>query len=246
MVGLLTRSAPSGGCTLLDDQERWGSFGSGYIRTQWPRFRMSILVGWVRGQVGTFPSWRRPSWRSTSRCRRSGPTLLHSTQGHVRTDAAFLFHDSVQPRGAGPDGSAPFASFLSLAHSLSGNATPLQKLQIRAWTPSNCQVPWQVGSSRKFNRVLSWMHPACGRFRLKRVPSQRYVPTPDSAEFNGTVGPRYPSTGSLSCTTGVPGLRAVVRCSQGPRWGQTKQMYYYYYYCYPNRSERDTRSRETR
>jgi hypothetical protein len=114
------------------------------------------------------------------------------------------------------------ASFLSLAHSLSGNVTPLQKLQFSVWTPSDCQVPSQVGSSHEFNRVLSWMHPRCGHFRSKRVPSQRHVPTPDSAAFNGTAGPSYPSFRGLSCTTGVPGLRAVVQCSPAPRWGQTK------------------------
>jgi hypothetical protein len=56
------------------------------------------------------------------------------------------------------------ASFLSLAHSLSGNATPLRKLQFSVWTPSDCQVPSQVGSSHEFNRVPSWMHPTCGHY----------------------------------------------------------------------------------
>jgi hypothetical protein len=38
------------------------------------------------------------------------------------------------------------------------------------------------------------------------------------------------SYGYLACTTAQPALRAVVRCSQVPRWGQTKEMYFYYYF----------------
>jgi hypothetical protein len=33
---------------------------------------------------------------------------------------------------------------------------------------------------------------------------------------------KSPENGYLACTTPQPALRAVVRCSQVPRWGQTK------------------------
>jgi hypothetical protein len=69
------------------------------------------------------------------------------------------------------------ASFLSLLHSLSGRSAPFAEIAIYGVRkPSDCQVPSQVGSSHEFDRVLSWMHPRCGR--LRRVSSQRYVPRP--------------------------------------------------------------------
>jgi hypothetical protein len=78
--------------------------------------------------------------------------------------------------------SRSLASSLCLGHSLNGNATPLQKLQIKVRTPLNCQASSQAGSSLEFNRVLSWMHPRCGRFRV-----------------NGSVCDKLPPFPNLSC-----------------------------------------------
>jgi hypothetical protein len=54
-------------------------------------------------------------------------------------------------------------------------------------------------------------------------PPRRFLPTPESA---GSMDQRGLVTchaqGVLTCTTAQPALRVVVRCSQVPRWGQTK------------------------
>jgi hypothetical protein len=61
------------------------------------------------------------------------------------------------------------ASSLFLAHSLSGRSTPFAATAIYGvWKPSDCQASSHVGSSHEVNRVLSWMHPRCGRFMAKR------------------------------------------------------------------------------
>jgi hypothetical protein len=126
------------------------------------------------------------------------------------------------------------------AHSLSGMSFPVAAMQhfLRGKKPSNsCQVSSQGSSSHEVNRVLSWMHPRCRRFRVKRdtcvthshpssnlgrnlSPVRGFLTTPDSAAFNATS--RQPShIGGSLCTPRVPGLRAVVRCSCEPRGGQT-------------------------
>jgi hypothetical protein len=80
----------------------------------------------------------------------------------------------------------------------------------------------------------SWRLAIRGRFRengyecFKKKPFQnlsrnlsplrRFLPPDDSAAFNGTAA----SSDALTSTTPHPALRGVVRCSQVPRWGQTK------------------------
>jgi hypothetical protein len=126
------------------------------------------------------------------------------------------------------------ASFLCLDHSLGGNATPLQKLQIGAWTPSYCQTSSQVGTSLEFNRVLSWMHPRCGRFRVNGYVCCIRQPFPNLSRNLSLRAGFLPhliqrrsiaQCGRVTLPLGsllhhrVHGPRAVVRCSQVPRWG---------------------------
>jgi hypothetical protein len=62
------------------------------------------------------------------------------------------------------------AFFARVRHSLSGNATPLQKMQIKVWTPSDCDASIAAaGSSQDVSRrVRSWRHTSDGRSRVKR------------------------------------------------------------------------------
>jgi hypothetical protein len=53
-------------------------------------------------------------------------------------------------------------------------------------------------------------------------PPRRFSPPGDSAAFNGTARQPSPVNGYLTFTTPQPALRAVVRCRQVRRWGQTK------------------------
>jgi hypothetical protein len=114
------------------------------------------------------------------------------------------------------------ASSLVLDHSLSGNATPLQKLQSKVWTPSYCQASPQAGSSQEFNRVLSWMHPTCGRYRLneylRRGTSQHQTQRCSMAQRDRVTRPHRVLDRHHLCH----GLRAVSGCSREPSWGQTK------------------------
>jgi hypothetical protein len=60
-------------------------------------------------------------------------------------------------------------------------------------------------------------------------PPRRFSPPDESAGSRAQRDNRH-IVWYLACTTPSRALRAVVRCSQVPRWGQTKEMYYYYYY----------------
>jgi hypothetical protein len=62
---------------------------------------------------------------------------------------------------------------------------------------------------------------------LSRAPARSTVnsrPVPPKRGLNFAMAQRdnRHSIGYLTCTTPQPALRAVVRCSQVPRWGQTK------------------------
>jgi hypothetical protein len=97
-----------------------------------------------------------------------------------------------------------------------------------------------VGSSHEVNRELSWMLPRCGRSRVNQI-RVRALCRPSSnlgrnLSLHGGFSPHpiqqvqwtsvavLPATRrrSLACTKSPPALRAVVRCSQVPHWGQTK------------------------
>jgi hypothetical protein len=127
------------------------------------------------------------------------------------------------------------------SYSLSGNATPLQQMQFEVCAPSNYSATSsQVGSSPSqvpeddeclagCTRVATGSgstgyacdlsHPSpnlshslflCGRFLLP--PNQR---RPMAQRDNSHFGSWLHSPGQVA-------LRAVVGCSQAPRWGQTK------------------------
>jgi hypothetical protein len=59
---------------------------------------------------------------------------------------------------------------------------------------------------------------------------RRFSPPGDSAAFNGTARQPSPVMGTWHAPPRIAALRAVVRCSQAPRWGQTKEMYYHYFW----------------
>jgi hypothetical protein len=129
------------------------------------------------------------------------------------------------------------AFFARVGHSLSGNATPLQTIAIkRVWTPSDCHASSQAGSSQQsFTKIRSRAgsfcpvrgtgsmdtcvassHPSytCGRNLFLRGGFSHWrIQRRSMAQRDNR---------RLGCTSPRPGLRAVVRCSQAPRWGQTK------------------------
>jgi hypothetical protein len=86
-------------------------------------------------------------------------------------------------------------------------------------------------------RVRSWRHPRCDRLRVKgyvcapKAPFQNlsrnlflrggFLPHPNQRRSMAQRDNRH-TNGYLACTTAKPALRAVVRCSQTLRWGQTK------------------------
>jgi hypothetical protein len=130
------------------------------------------------------------------------------------------------------------ASFARGILSLSGNATLLQKLQNKEWTPSDRSAYSQAGrTSLKIRRVRSWEHTSGDRSRVQRDTCVAIGhPSSDlgrnlfpcgvflwSTESAGSIAHRDNRHSSVfGCTHPVPGPRAVVRCSQAPRWGQTK------------------------
>jgi hypothetical protein len=60
-------------------------------------------------------------------------------------------------------------SFARVRYSLSGNATLLQKMQFKVWTPSDCHASLAAGSSQDDSRrVRSWKHTSDARSRVKR------------------------------------------------------------------------------
>jgi hypothetical protein len=91
------------------------------------------------------------------------------------------------------------ASFARMGHSLSGNATPLQKKQSSVWTPSYCHASSQAGSSqRKLTKIRSRAGSFCpvggpgstDTCVTSSHPShtwRRFLPLANSAAFNGTA-----------------------------------------------------------
>jgi hypothetical protein len=62
------------------------------------------------------------------------------------------------------------AFFARVGHSLSGNATPLQKMLFKVWTPSDCHASFAAAGSSQdvLRRVRSWGHTSDGRSRIER------------------------------------------------------------------------------
>jgi hypothetical protein len=131
----------------------------------------------------------------------------------------------LQERAGTRHASQLAASFARVDISLSGNPTPLQKMQIRVWTPSDCHASIAAaGSSQVFRRVRSWRHTSGDRSRVKRdtcVASSHPSSNLGRNLFpSGVFLSRTKSAGSMAqrdnrrliCTSPRPGLRAVVRC----------------------------------
>jgi hypothetical protein len=128
------------------------------------------------------------------------------------------------------------AFFARVGHSLSGNASPLQKMQIKAWTPSDCHASFAAANFSQdiSRRVRSWRHTSGDRSRAKRdtcvTNGHLSSNLGRNLSLRGGFLSRTESAGSmaqrdnrrLDCTSPRPGLRVVVRCSQAPLWGQTK------------------------
>jgi hypothetical protein len=116
------------------------------------------------------------------------------------------------------------ASSLCLDHSMSGKATPFAaNANLFVRTPLYCQTSSQVGSSHEFDRVLSWMHPRCGRYRhneyLRRGTSPHPIQRCSMAQRDRVT---RPSAKGSDMHHLCYGLWAVSGCSREPRWGQTK------------------------
>jgi hypothetical protein len=124
------------------------------------------------------------------------------------------------------------AFFARVGHSLSGNATPLQKMQIKVWTPSDCHASSQAGSSQQI-WVQSWMHPRCGRFRVNGYVCCTRKPFPNlsrNLSLRGGFLPHPIQRRSMAQRDNrrswlhFPATRPTGRCpvQPRPRWGQTK------------------------
>jgi hypothetical protein len=132
------------------------------------------------------------------------------------------------------------ASCVRSSHCSSGNVSSLAANA--SYGKSRHQAIYCVHAvltSHEFNRELSWKLPRCGRSRVQRdtcaalcrpssnlgrnlFPPRRFS---YHTRFSGVQWHSVTSVTSnryLACTTLQPALCAVVRCSQVPRWGQTK------------------------
>jgi hypothetical protein len=92
--------------------------------------------------------------------------------------------------------------------------------------------------NEKTSSEQSWRLATRGRFRVNGYacctrqpfqnlsrnlfPPRRFSPPGDSAAFNGTARQPSPVLGTWHAPPRMAALRTVVRCSQVPRWGQTK------------------------
>jgi hypothetical protein len=78
-----------------------------------------------------------------------------------------LVHLPSPANRAGTRHFGQLAFFARVGSSLSGNATPLQKMQTKGWTPSDCHASIAAGSSQyDSRRVRSWKHTDAGRSRV--------------------------------------------------------------------------------
>jgi hypothetical protein len=144
----------------------------------------------------------------------------------------------VRRRGRTPD--APTGWLLASTDHIARVAMclPLQTMQYWGFAPLNNAVLVQSVPLNEVNRELSWTLPRCGRFRVNgvRVLHKATLPhpwvvifflrggfltTPDSAGSMAQRDNRH-ILWYLICTFPQPARCAVVRCSQAPRWGQTK------------------------
>jgi hypothetical protein len=123
---------------------------------------------------------------------------------------------------------------------LSGNASPAQKCNLRVKRPSNQSHASAAGSSQEFTSVRSWMHTSGHQYRVKRdpcvtnghpssnlgrnlFPSRRFScrsPNHRVQWHSVTTVTRHRCVAQRERAPSA--LRALVRCSHPPRWGQTK------------------------
>jgi hypothetical protein len=71
---------------------------------------------------------------------------------------------------AGTRHASQLAFFARVGHSLHGNATPLQKMEFKVWTPSDCHASLAAANFSQdiSRRVRSWGHTSGERSRVKR------------------------------------------------------------------------------
>jgi hypothetical protein len=98
----------------------------------------------------------------------------------------------------------------------SGNAVPLQIMQIKVQSPSNQCHASEAGPSsqdRRTRRVRSWRHTSGGRFRVKRVRvcHKGTHPKPGSQSFSLRGFPAVHQISGFNGTAGIVGLHAVTR-----------------------------------
>jgi hypothetical protein len=131
------------------------------------------------------------------------------------------------------------AFFARMGHSLSGNATSSQKMEIKAWTPSYCHASSQAGSSQRSPKIRSRAgsfcpvggagltdtcvtssHPShtCGRNLFLRAGFSHW------RIQRSSIAQRDRDTRHLGLGVHHPGTRPTGRCpvQPRPRWGQTK------------------------
>jgi hypothetical protein len=146
----------------------------------------------------------------------------------------------VGARRLGPFG---LSRVLEMPRSPGGNCHHMSykslKMQLRVERPSNqCHAP-TAGSSQGIQSVRSWRHTSGRRSRVKRdtcvaighpssnlgrnlFPCGVFLSSGVSALSMAHRDNRHPIRW-LAQRAHAPGaLRALVRCSQPPRWGQTK------------------------
>jgi hypothetical protein len=139
--------------------------------------------------------------RTPSRSSRAFPVFTYLNNPDRPCICKGVARGCLQERAGTRHFVSQLAFFARTGHNLSGNATPLQKMQIKVWTPSDCHASSQAGSSQDVSRrVRSWKHTDAGRSRVNGFvpnlgrnlsPLMRFLGTPDSAAFNGTA--RQPS-----------------------------------------------------
>jgi hypothetical protein len=122
---------------------------------------------------------------------------------------------------------------------LSGNASPMEKSNLRVKTPSNQSHASAAGSSRGSQSVRSWRHTSGRRYRVNWYVCGNLSPSPNLGR--NLSPPRRFSCGSpnqlvqwhsVTTVTSHDGwhvrahapdaLCALARRSHPPRWGQTK------------------------
>jgi hypothetical protein len=165
--------------------------------------------------TGDFPRWHQ---LITGRRVHAQNFLIRPASGKS-IPVATSSENHLKEGGGFPTSACRFSN--SRGKGLTSNGYPFQR----------SEQSWRLATRGRFraNGYMCFSRKPFQNLSRNLFPPRRFSPPGDSAAFNGTASQPTLIMGILACTTPQPALCAVVRYSQVPRWGQTKQMYYCYY-----------------